>query len=91
MNAITPQRIRAVIETLKRHEVSITVSEAQSVLAASDLAAWQPIETRPMGVKIDVWIPDGGLSVAFFSDNSHNPADVGATHWAVPRPEPVLT
>jgi hypothetical protein len=85
---VTQQRIAAAHAVLRNCNIHLSSDEIRAVLKAADAAAWQPIATCPADTFIDVWIPDGGIAVAFHTAGARA-ADVGATHWAWPRPAPI--
>ena len=89
-DTVTPQRIQAARTALRRHGVMLSEPELKIAIAAADAACWQEISTRPHDFAvIDVWFPQGQLSVTMHS--SGNPEEAGATHWALPRLPPAAT
>jgi hypothetical protein len=84
---IPQKRIAAVHAALSPFNVYLSEAEVRAVIEASDRSAVEPIATCPENSHVEVYIPDGGIWCAFHTAGARA-TDVGATHWAWPRPTP---
>jgi hypothetical protein len=84
---VTPKRIAAVHVALSPFNVYLSGREVEAIIEAADRSAIEPIDTCPENAHVEVYIPDGGIWVAFHTAGARA-VDVGATHWAWPRSTP---